>query len=803
MSCSNTNLVVESLAIALTEITTLQQDFGLYSLTTVTSELFGGDTSIIINGNGLIVNGNNSSQQDSCDDEQNTSIAIIGNGVVFNITTASTSYYLPTASTTELGGVIIDGTSITIDNNGVISSSGGSGGGPTGPQGPTGPGGPAGAKGDTGTQGIQGIQGLLGPTGPGGSGGGTTGPQGPTGPQGIQGPTGPAGSGGSGGGTLNNSRASVSTTTQSLANNANANATITTAIGYVIYSIQVSAGAWVTVYNSASAQSADSARTISTDPLPGSGVIAELITTTPDTTHFSPAVFGYNIDNPISSNMYLRITNNSGSSNAITVTITYLSLEGTFNGGGTPSQLAISIPASASWTVGTAISQTLSASGGTAPYTYQLTSGTLPTNVTLNSSSGLISGTPTTAGTGQFTVTVTDSASHTASSNSESWTVAAAGALTVSIPSHGDTWTVGTAISAIQVTASGGTGSYTFTSNTLPAGLQISSSGQITGTPSTAGNGSFTVHASDGTHIGDSAASNYTVAAAPVVTINITPTTLGSLQVGTAIYQTLSASGGTGSYTYQVTGGTLPTNVTLSSGLISGTPTTAGNYSFTITATDSASHHSSQTYSGTIAAAAALTVSIPSHGDTWTVGTTITPLQATASGGTGSYTFTSNTLPAGLQISSSGQITGTPSTAGNGSFTVHASDGIHSGDSAATNYTIVAASITPKILSMTVNGTGVTNNDSIDVLDGQVLTFSVRLQGDQNSLWVIQVNDPHGVTMVDFGVNSFFTPPNNNIQTYVGSLTADIATGLYLFHVGEYAEGGLFVDVFVNVHTTI
>ena len=626
MSCSNTNLVVESLAIALTEITTLQQDFGLYSLTTVTSELFGGDTSIIINGNGLIVNGNNSSQQDSCDDEQNTSIAIIGNGVVFNITTASTSYYLPTASTTELGGVIIDGTSITIDNNGVISSSGGSGGGPTGPQGPTGPGGPAGAKGDTGTQGIQGIQGLLGPTGPGGSGGGTTGPQGPTGPQGIQGPTGPAGSGGSGGGTLNNSRASVSTTTQSLANNANANATITTAIGYVIYSIQVSAGAWVTVYNSASAQSADSARTISTDPLPGSGVIAELITTTPDTTHFSPAVFGYNIDNPISSNMYLRITNNSGSSNAITVTITYLSLEGTFNGGGTPSQLAISIPASASWTVGTAISQTLSASGGTAPYTYQLTSGTLPTNVTLNSSSGLISGTPTTAGTGQFTVTVTDSASHTASSNSESWTVAAAGALTVSIPSHGDTWTVGTAISAIQVTASGGTGSYTFTSNTLPAGLQISSSGQITGTPSTAGNGSFTVHASDG---------------------------------------------------------------------------------------------------------------------------------------------------------------------------------IHSGDSAATNYTIVAASITPKILSMTVNGTGVTNNDSIDVLDGQVLTFSVRLQGDQNSLWVIQVNDPHGVTMVDFGVNSFFTPPNNNIQTYVGSLTADIATGLYVFHVGEYAEGGPIVDVFVNVHTTI
>jgi hypothetical protein len=161
------------------------------------------------------------------------------------------AYTLPTSSNTVLGGVKVDGSTITI-NNGVISAS---------------------------------I-----PTG------------------------------------LSN-RSTVTTTTSGLSANTSATATVTAAKGYALYSIQVSAGAWVTVYSSASAQSNDSSRTITTDPTPGSGVIAEAVTTTATTTYFSPAIHGYNADGSVNTNMYLKIYNNSGSSTAITVTITYLKLE--------------------------------------------------------------------------------------------------------------------------------------------------------------------------------------------------------------------------------------------------------------------------------------------------------------------------------------------------------------------------------------------------------------------------------------------------------------------------------------------
>lgn len=70
--------------------------------------------------------------------------------------------------------------------------------------------------------------------------------------------------------------------------------------------------------------------------------------------------------------------------------------------------------------VGTAYSQTVSASGGTAPYTYSVTSGTLPTGLTLNSASGEISGTPASGGTFNFTITATDSLS---CSGTQSYTI--------------------------------------------------------------------------------------------------------------------------------------------------------------------------------------------------------------------------------------------------------------------------------------------------------------------------------------------------------------------------------------------
>ncbi|WP_055457023.1 putative Ig domain-containing protein, partial [Pannonibacter indicus] len=128
-------------------------------------------------------------------------------------------------------------------------------------------------------------------------------------------------------------------------------------------------------------------------------------------------------------------------------------------------------------------------------------------------------------------------------------------------------------------TASGGSGSYTYavTSGALPAGLSLNAgNGQLTGTPTTAGTANFTITATDGNNDTGSAAYSLLINAAPV-TITLSPAA-GSLtagQAGTAYSQSVSASGGTGPYTYAVTSGALPAGLTLNTntGDISGTPT--------------------------------------------------------------------------------------------------------------------------------------------------------------------------------------------------------------------------------------
>jgi Collagen triple helix repeat (20 copies) len=196
--------------------------------------------------------------------------------------------------------------------------------GPTGPQGDIGPTGPTGIPGEatntgaTGPQGDQGFTGDTGPTGPQGD-QGLTGHTGPTGPQGDIGPT------GSNGGLY--SRQSITLTTGTLSAAASTNISFTGFKGYVLYSIGVSAAAWVTVYSSAAAESADSSRSINTDPTPGSGVIAETITTGSSTTFFSPAVVGYSSESPPTTAIPVKVYNNGVSSTAITVTLTLLQIE--------------------------------------------------------------------------------------------------------------------------------------------------------------------------------------------------------------------------------------------------------------------------------------------------------------------------------------------------------------------------------------------------------------------------------------------------------------------------------------------
>jgi hypothetical protein len=91
--------------------------------------------------------------------------------------------------------------------------------------------------------------------------------------------------------------------------------------------VETSAAAWVRIYTSSTARTADATRDILTDPAPGSGVLGEFITSANQSVVVTPAVLGFVDTSPVSSDIQIAVTNKSGSTAAITVTLTLLQLE--------------------------------------------------------------------------------------------------------------------------------------------------------------------------------------------------------------------------------------------------------------------------------------------------------------------------------------------------------------------------------------------------------------------------------------------------------------------------------------------
>ena len=123
------------------------------------------------------------------------------------------------------------------------------------------------------------------------------------------------------------SRTTGAATASSLANDASANLTITAAKTYALHKIQTSHAAWVTLYTDTTSRTQDASRTDSTDPVAGSGVIAEVITSDGATQKITPAAMGYNDDGTPSTNAYVKVVNKSGSTANLTVTLHFVSLE--------------------------------------------------------------------------------------------------------------------------------------------------------------------------------------------------------------------------------------------------------------------------------------------------------------------------------------------------------------------------------------------------------------------------------------------------------------------------------------------
>ncbi len=319
--------------------------------------------------------------------------------------------------------------------------------------------------------------------------------------------------------------------------------------------------------------------------------------------------------------------------------------------------------------VGSAYSQTLTETGGTAPFTWAITVGTLPAGLSLNTTTGLISGTPTAVGTSNFTAQVTDSAAATATAGLSITVNAAVSITTTSLPAG----EVGSAYSQ-TLAASGGITPFTWSVSVgaLPAGLSLNgSTGVISGTPTAVGTVAFTAM------VTDSVARTATMALSIAVSDNLAVATvsLANGSMGIAYSQTLTASGGVAPFTWSLPVDTLPVGLSLNgaTGVISGTPTATGTSSFTVMVTDNLARSAVKALAITVNSG--LTVantSLPGG----TVGTAYSQT-LTAVGGTSPFTWSISvgSLPAGLSLNgSTGLISGTPTTVQTASFTAMVTD---------------------------------------------------------------------------------------------------------------------------------
>jgi len=366
--------------------------------------------------------------------------------------------------------------------------------------------------------------------------------------------------------------------------------------------------------------------------------------------------------------------------------------------------------------------QSIQASGGTIPITFAVTSGSLPTGLTM-SSAGVITGTPITSGTYQFTVTATDDNGCT---GSQPYAISVACVPLVLTPQVLPTPIKGEAYGA-DIIAVGHTGTVSFanTSGSLPPGLTVTSGGSIAGTPALFGSYTFQVTAYD--PVSRCSGQRFYTLSIGCQTLTLAPspsiTLIGSF--GVLTNYAFSASGGLAPNTFTQTSGSFPAGMTLNptTGVLSGIPVSASS-AFGLTVTDSNGCSTTASYTLMVLNACAITM-LQTNLPGGTVGANYVSgaLINVGSGGVAPYTYTvanGASLPSGLTLSDNGLLSGVPVTNGVFNFTAIGMDA--NGCWATQNYSLTIncspITVAPASASLTPGTNGVAYSQSIIAANG-------------------------------------------------------------------------------------
>ncbi|WP_155296285.1 putative Ig domain-containing protein [Spirosoma rigui] len=369
----------------------------------------------------------------------------------------------------------------------------------------------------------------------------------------------------------------------------------------------------------------------------------------------------------------------------------------------------------------------------------------LPAGLDINGTTGVISGTPTVAGSFTVLVTATDAANQSVSDDFVLNVVPVNNAPT--IVGNGlispQSATVGVGFTTETAYAFNDDGTLTYSVTGLPNGLDINATtGQITGTPTVAGSFTVLVTATDAAN--QSVSDDFVL---NVVPVNNVPTIVGnglispqSATVGVGFTtETAYAFNDDGTLTYSVAGLPAGLDINGTTGVISGTPTVSGPFTVTVTVTDVANQSVSDDFVLNVSPAPVVNnpPTIVGNGlispQSATVGVGFTTPTAYAFNDDGTLTYSVAGLPAGLDINgTTGVISGTPTVAGSFTVLVTATDAANQSVSDDFVLNVVPVNNAPTIVgnglispqSATV-GVGFTTETAYAFNDDGTLTYSV------------------------------------------------------------------------------